>query len=116
MHPADTEAIARRFLAAYAAKDLATINGLISDDALLRDWNLERLGRDAFLTETQHNFAQAERIDIDVLELHATPRSVAAELLITVNGSLRLRVVDVFDFNPEGRVCAVRSYKGLDPA
>ena len=116
MHPADTEALARRFLAAYAAKDLPTIDGLLSDDTLLRDWNLERLGREAFLAETQANFAQAQTIDIDILDLHATPRSVAAEVLITVNGSIRLRVVDVFEFNDDGRVRALRSYKGLDPA
>ncbi len=111
----DAEAVARRFLAAYAAKDLATIATLISDDALLRDWNLERRGRDAFLAETQANFDHAETIGIDIEQLHATARSVAAEVLITVNHTIRLRVVDVLDFDAAGRVTAVRSYKGLDP-
>lgn len=110
----EPEALARRFLAAYAAKDLATIAGLIHDEVLLRDWNLERRGRAAFLAETQSNFDNAESLAIDIEHLHATPHSVAAEVLITVNGSLRLRVVDVFDFDAAGRVAAVRSYKGLD--
>lgn len=112
----DAEALARRFLRAYAEKDLATIAGLISDDALLRDWNLERHGRAAFLAETQTNFDNAESLAIEIEHLHATSRSVVAELMITVNGSVRLRVVDVFDFNPQGQVKAVRSFKGLDPA
>jgi steroid delta-isomerase len=111
----DPEALARRFLRAYAEKDLGTIAGLISDDALLRDWNLERRGRAAFLAETQTNFDNAASIAIDIEHLHATSRSVAAEVLITVNGSIRLRVVDVFDFNAQGQVSAVRSFKGLDP-
>lgn len=111
----ENAALARRFLAAYAAKDLQTIADLISDDALLRDWNLERRGRAAFLAETQTNFDNAESLAIEAEHLHATARSVAAELLITVNGSIRLRVVDVFDFNEQGLVSAVRSYKGLDP-
>lgn len=111
----DTEALARRFLRAYAEKDLVTITGLIRDDVLLRDWNLERHGREAFLAETQTNFDNAESLAIDIEHLHATPRSVAAEVLITVNGSIRLRAVDVFDFDEQGQVLAVRSFKGLDP-
>jgi hypothetical protein len=47
--------------------------------------------------------------------LHATAHSVAGEVLITVDGNVRLRVVDVFDVDPSGRVTAVRSYNGLAP-
>ena len=70
--PEANAALARHFLQAYAARDLATIAGLISDDALLRDWNLERRGREAFLAETRHNFEQAACITIDIEHLHAT--------------------------------------------
>jgi len=107
--------LARRFLQAYADKDLGTIATLISDDVLLRDWNLERRGRAAFLAETQTNFDNAASIAIAIERLHATAHSVAAEALITVDGSVRLRVVDVFDIGSDGRVDALRSYKGLDP-
>jgi ketosteroid isomerase-like protein len=113
--PAETEALARRFLEAYAAKDLPPIAGMVAEEALLRDWNLEVRGRAAFLAETQRNFDNAACIAIDVLHLHATAQSVAAEVLITVDGNIRLRVVDVFDLDASGQVTAVRSYKGLDP-
>lgn len=115
MTPTETESLARRFLEAYAAKDLAAIASLVADDVLLRDWNLEVRGRAAFLAETQHNFDNAASIAIDVLHLHATPRSAAAEVLITVDGHIQLRVVDVFDIDAAGLVTAVRSYKGLEP-
>ena len=115
MTPTDAEDLARRFLAAYAAKDLATIDTLIAEDALLRDWNLEVRGRGAFLAETKRNFDNADSLAIDILHLHATSRSVAAEVLITVDGHIRLRVVDVLDLDPTGHVRAVRSYKGLEP-
>ena len=72
-------------------------------------------GRDGFLAETQRNFDDADSIAIDILHLHATAHSVAAELLITVDVHVRLRVVDVFDIDSDGRVTAVRSYKGLAP-
>lgn len=113
--PAETESLARLFLEAYAAKDLETIAGLVAERVLLRDWNLEVRGRDAFLAETQRNFDGADSLAVDVLHLHATERSVAAELLITVDSRIRLRVVDVFDVDAAGLVTAVRSYKGLEP-
>lgn len=113
--PETTAATARRYLAAYAAKDLATIAGLIHDEVLLRDWNRECRGRDAFLAETQGHFDQAESLAIAIERLHATPDGVAAELVITVNGGLRLRAVDVFDIDRDGRIRALRAYKGLDP-
>jgi steroid delta-isomerase len=115
MTAADNEALARRFLTAYAAKDLQMIAGVVDDDVLLRDWNIEVRGRDAFLAETRRNFDEADSIAIDILHLHATDHSVAAEVLITVDGSVRLRVVDVFDIDSSGHVTAVRSYKGLSP-
>lgn len=115
MTPADNEALARRFLTAYAAKDLDTIMSSITEDVLLRDWNLEVRGAQAFRAETQRNFDDARALEVDIVQLHATPSSVAAEVLITVDGSIRLRVVDVFDVDAQGRVTAVRSYKGLEP-
>lgn len=115
MTPADTEALARRFLAAYAARDLDAIAVELADEVLLRDWNLEVHGRAAFLAETRRNFDDAESIAIDIRHVHATDRSVVAEVIITVDGSIRLAVVDVFEVDAEGRVTAVRSYKGLEP-
>ena len=111
----DTAAIARRFLAAYAAKDLGTIAGLLSGDPMLRDWNQEVSGREAFLAVTAHNFATQDTIAIDILRLHATDDSVAAEVLITVDGHIQLNVVDVFDVDGAGQVTAVRSFIGLAP-
>ncbi|WP_374658399.1 nuclear transport factor 2 family protein [Inhella sp.] len=105
--------LATRFLEAYAAKDLDTIASLITPNVRLRDWNLAVSGREAFLAETRKNFEEAERIAIDLLHLHATAGSVAAEMRILVNEDIELTVVDVFDFDHQGRITAVRSYKGI---
>lgn len=115
MTPDQNAEVARRFLAAYAARDLAAICAMVSPDILLRDWNLEVRGTDAFRIETQRNFENAQSITIEVLQLHATKVSAAVEVLITVDDSIRLRVVDVLDIGEDGLVTAVRSYKGLEP-
>lgn len=113
MSPDDTAALARRFLAAYSAKDLSTLAALLAPQASSRDWNRQVDGQAAVLAEMQQNFDAARRIDIDVLHLHATASSVAAELRIVVDGVVELDVVDVFEFDAHGRIRALRAYKGL---
>jgi steroid delta-isomerase len=102
----------RQFLDCYAAKDLAGISKMLAPSATLRDWNLSVRGQAAVEAETQRNFDNARSIAIEVLRLHESERSVAGELRIVVDGDIELFVVDVLDFDGEGRIAAIRSYKG----
>lgn len=108
-------ALCRRYLQAYAAKDLQTIAALLAPEVVLRDWQLRVVGRDAALAETQRNFDAALGLDIEILRLHATEASAVAELRITVQlaeQTVELFVVDVLDFDAQGRISAIRAYQG----
>jgi hypothetical protein len=102
----------RHFLDCYAAQDLAGISRLLAPAVTLRDWNLSVHGQAAVEAETQRNFDNATTIRIEVLRLHESERSVSGELRIVVDGNIELFVVDVLDFDAEGRITAIRSYKG----
>lgn len=104
--------LASRYLTAYADKDLATISDVISGHVTLQDWNVSGQGSEFFLSETQKNFDNAEQIEIEVLQLLTTDDSVAAVLAITVDGSIKLDVVDVMTFDSNGKMTALRAYKG----
>lgn len=104
-----------RFLAyldAYARKDLDAVSAMLAPDATLRDWNVAVRGRRAVETETLKNFRDANTIDIDVLHVYERPGAVAGELRIVVDGTVELFVVDVVEFDTDGLVTAIRSYKG----
>lgn len=103
-----------RYLGLYQAKDLEGLAAMVATEAELRDWNLSVKGKDAFLKETAKNFSEARSIKIDVLTLWENAESAAAELLITVDDTIRLAVVDVLTFNTEGLVISSRSYKGRE--
>lgn len=108
-------ALCRRYLQAYAAKDLPTIAALLAPEVVLRDWQLRVVGREAALAETQRNFDAARGLHIEILRLHATEASAVAELRIAVQGAeqtVELFVVDVLDFDAQGRISAIRAYKG----
>lgn len=100
------------YLRRYAAKDLDGIAAMFSEDVTLRDWNLSVRGRDAAIAETRKNFESSTSIHIEVLRVLENANSVAGELRIVVDGHIELFVVDVLDFDSEGRITAIRAFLG----
>ena len=107
-----TDLLARRYLAAYAAKDLDTIAGMFADAIHLQDWNLQAHGKAAALRETRANFEAVESLVITVRQVFATATQAAAQLHILIDGQAELEVVDVLSFDDDGRITAIRAYKG----
>ena len=100
------------YLHRYAAKDLDGIAAMFSEGITMRDWNLSVKGRDAAIAATRKNFESAGWIHIEVLRVLVNANSVAGELRILVDGHLELFVVDVLDFDAEGRITAIRAFLG----
>lgn len=102
----------RRYLAAYAARDLSAIEGMLAEDATLQDWNVAVQGKAQVLAETRRNFDAASRIEITERRMFSQGDTAAAELHIVVDGAVALDVVDVVQFDATGAVRQIRSYKG----
>lgn len=102
----------RTYLCHYAEKNLETISAMLAEDVHLRDWNISVFGKAEVLRETAKNFAEAETIEINILALYENEDSVAGELHIVVDEKIDLYVVDVVTFDSQGKVTAIRSYKG----
>jgi steroid delta-isomerase len=107
------------YLEAYAARDLDRVVSMLADDVMLRDWKISVRGKAAATACTADNFAGARSIEIEVLDVMesagdtwAGSARVAGELRILVDGDQELRVVDVLDFDEEGRIVAIRAYQG----
>ena len=104
--------VTRAYLAAYAARDLAAVEPLLADAVTLRDWKIRVVGKAAALDETRKNFAAARHLQIDMLASYERDGGAAAELKIVVDERDILYVVDVFDFDAEGRITAIRAFIG----
>jgi hypothetical protein len=109
----EREARVRSFLSAYERKDIDTISMMLTEDVVLRDWNLEVSGLEAAVAEYSKNFRDAESLKITVIQILEAESGVAAELEIVVSGSENLNVVDVFTFNEANEITSVVAYKGL---
>ena len=102
----------RTYLRHYAEKNLEAISAMLAEDVHLRDWNISVHGKAETLRETAKNFTEAETIAITILSMYESSDTVAGELHIVVDGRIDLYVVDVLNFNAQGKVTAIRSYKG----
>lgn len=102
----------RVYLRHYADKNLEAISAMLAEDVHLRDWNISVYGKAEVMRETARNFAEAASIDIQILDIHENANTVAGELHIVVDGTIDLYVVDVVTLNKQGKVTAIRSYKG----
>ena len=102
----------RQYLAAYACKDLHTIETLLDEAATLQDWNLAVSGKAEVLRETSNNFKAARSIEIQIRREFESGRDAAAELHIVVDGTEHLDVVDIVRFSQAGLVESIRSFKG----
>jgi steroid delta-isomerase len=100
------------YLHHYEMKDIEKISEMFADDITLRDWKVFVSGKTAALAETRLNFAAAKSIQIQPLRLYQATGSIGGELKIVVDGSIELFVVDVMDFDSEGRINGIRAFLG----
>lgn len=110
--PPSHKATCIAYLEKYAAKDLKGVADLFADDIVLRDWKIRVVGKELAVSETKKNFKNAESLSIDILHLHESENTVAAELKIVVNNTEVLYVVDIITFNDSGKITSIRAYLG----
>ena len=104
--------LVRAYLAAYAARDLVAVEAVFADAITLRDWKIRVVGKAAALAETRKNFESVDSLAIEVLAAYERDGGAAAELEIVINGRDTIYVVDVFDFDADDRITAIRAYLG----
>jgi len=104
------------YLRHYELKQLDPISEMFSPDITLRDWKIFVRGRAAAVAQTKANFEAAKSIQIEPLRMYEAFGCVAGELKIVIDVNLELFVVDVVDFDAEGKISAIRAFLGRGDA
>jgi ketosteroid isomerase-like protein len=104
-------ATALSYFKAFASKDLPKLGELLAPNVSLRDWAVEVVGLDAVLAEMNRAFQALTSIHVDPLNVFSQGNVVAAELDITLD-SVRIKVVDILEFSADGKILAIRAFKG----
>jgi hypothetical protein len=101
-----------KYFDTFSNKDVDGLKELFSKDVTLRDWDLNVGGSAYVLHENKKMFNLFDSIEIIPLNIAVTGNITVSEIEIHIDKSEIVRVVDVIEFNSDGKICAVRAYKG----
>ena len=103
--------LAIRYFKAWAEKDIGTLDILMADDIILTDWEGQALGKEAVLKFNQTVFEKCKSINVDIEKIALGQDCVMAELGIIINGTTKIQVVDVLDYDQDDKIKRIRAYK-----
>ena len=104
--------ITLNYFTTFSNKDIDGLRCLFSDDIYLRDWTVQRIGVDNVIGANKEIFDSVDTITIIPIQICETEKLTMSEIVININNTETLNVVDIIEFDEEGKICAVRAYKG----
>ena len=109
----DVRFAALKYLADFSRQDVGALSAVFSDAVTLRDWDLGTVrGKAAVLAANEKIFSSVKSIEARPLTVHVAGQTAIAELEVHVDGKLAALVVDIIDFGDDGRINAIRAYRG----
>lgn len=113
------EEAAKTYFKVWNAHDVTGLKSLFASSVTLRDWDIQASGADKVAAANGNIFSAVPKIAIEVLNVYSSSladgRQVACcEILVKLNNDAKevLKVVDVIEFDTQGKILAVRAYKG----
>lgn len=112
MDTASKVAAVNKYVEAFATGSLDLIRDIFAEDATVEDpYGTEaRVGIDAICEFYQNGFAMNARLELTG-QVRAAGNAVAFPFVVTAEG-MKISVIDVFEFNSEGKVCSMKAYWG----
>ena len=104
--------IALEYFQAFSQKNLIALRGMFAPSVVLTDWEINTSGIDGVLETNAAIFSAVNSITAVPLKVYVDGNTVIAELEITINGTERIKVVDILEFTEAGKISAIRAYKG----
>jgi len=105
----------KKYLAAFAAKDLDVLDSEIyADDVVLSDWLATTSGKEQVLIANKHLFNHCEMISVHIQNIAYNNKTIFVNFdLILINGreKVDLSVVDVIEINDNGKIKSITAFK-----
>jgi hypothetical protein len=104
--------LALKYFKAFSNKDLATLETMFSENVVLRDWLISVNGRLSVLEANKNIFNSVTKILVVPQTIFVLNNTVIAELEIMVNHDEKIYVIDVIEYDSQGKIQSIRAYKG----
>ena len=100
------------YFEAFAKKDIKTLNKLFDESVTLRDWDIASSGIKDVIKFIDSIFIKLETIVIKPINIAINGNIVFAEIDILIDNKENLFVVDILEFNKQGKIISIRAFKG----
>ena len=117
----------RNYFQAFADKNIEVLTEMFTDDIILIDWNNTFTGKDQVVNEVQGIFANFKTIKLEVTDIFSSlniinadrgettvsiPKddSFACEIVIVFDDLEPLYIMDLIEFDNEGRIRKLTAY------
>ena len=105
--------IVEDYLDFFENKDTDSISDLFSEDCTLTDWNVGTVvGKQNVVKLFSEIFNSVGNIEANVSHIHEDPDGILICEMVLLLDEEELLVADVFEFNEEDQIKALRAYKG----
>jgi len=96
----------------FSNKDLQNLSNLFDNEVSLTDWDIKAVGKVDVINANKNIFNSVNTINVDVIETFKKGNKFSCQLVITINDTETIEVVDVIEFNKNNKIISVKAYKG----
>ena len=108
----DLKSISKKYFETFSNKDIDGLADMFANEVRLQDWEIVAIGKTAVLLANENIFSSVDTIQVSPTSLYCEGNAIVAELKICVDKKTNLLVVDIIEFNEDGKITAIRAYKG----
>lgn len=98
----------------FSNKDTDKLTELFDDSIVLKDWDIQKFGKEEVIAANQNIFDFVDKITVTPIKICSDGNTTASEIEIEVdvNGKIEyLNVVDFIEFSSENKIISVTAYK-----
>ena len=103
---------AQSYFKIFSEKNINGLREMFDDNVTLRDWEIDKQGIENVLKANLNIFQNVKTIKAIPQNIVSENNFVFAELKIIVNGDEELKVVDIIEFNKQGKIISIKAFKG----
>jgi hypothetical protein len=98
----------------FSNKDINKLSELFDDSVVLKDWEIQKIGKEDVIKANQNIFNSVDKITVIPVKVCSDGNTTASEITIEViigDTIEYLNVVDFIEFSEENKIISVTAYK-----
>lgn len=105
--------LAIRYFHSFSMKDIATIDILLADNVVMKDWHGMHEGKEIVLEYLDNLFKipNSALFELDICRVAVGQDTVIAEVILIINKKPIFSMVNVLDYDEDNKIKAIRAYR-----